>query len=216
MIIKTNHLGIVVEKEYEDKAGRFDMDPMYDPTKNARTYGKVKHLPMSFTHGWNLDNDFFQVGDTVHFHYDAINDAATISFEDEDGDKVYIVDVFKVYLRERDGEITPRPGKCVCEPYYETGDPKRFRVEDVKIEGKPAKAIVSILSGIPIKYNPEPHDRLAKVRLVGKPLEHEPVPDFHPGDVVFRDLYCNLAYQVQGETVFIIDNELIWGVMTEL
>lgn len=210
MITKQNHLGIVVEKIHEDSVNGLYLDPMYDPTEHARTYGKVKYLPHGFSHGWNTENDFFQVGDTVHFHYDAIDDKSTVSYEDEDGDRVYIVDIFKIYVRERDGELTPRSGKCLCEPYYEADE--GYEVREIDLEGKPVRAVFPVGSELAISFDVKPHDRIAKIRSVGKPLSHEADPEFGVGDTVFREPYTNLAYEMGGETLYVIDQELIMGV----
>ena len=210
MITKDNHLGIIVEKNYEDEIGGFRLDPMYDPTEHARTFGTVKYTPNKFSRGWNIDRFFFQPGDRVHFHFDAINDGSTVKYEDEDGDTVYIVNIFKIYIRERDGEFTPRSGKCVCEPYYEVEDPK-LEVKDVEVDGVKIKAICSKASGITVDFNVKAHDRIATVRMVGKNMSHEPPPEFAPGDKVFRDKHTNLEYKLNGELLYIIDQELILG-----
>lgn len=204
-----NFIGVKVEKTHEDTIGSFYLDPMHRPTQNAREFGKITHLPVVVSDDWNLNDDFMKVGDKVYFHFDAINDRNAIKIE-EDGETIYIISLYDVFATVRDGKLRIRSGKAICKPYYDSGD-SAVEVKEVDVDGKNVMAEVSRSSGLIIKTDIKPHDRIAYVYKIGNNLKHQEDLGLKEGDLVYREEFTNLEYTVEGEKVFILDQELILG-----
>ena len=195
-----NIIGVKVEKTHEDRLGSFSIDAGYNPTAHARTYGTVAMPTLGFTFGWQMEDDFFKIGDEVHFWFDALQDSPCIEI---DGNKVYMIHVNQIYVRVRDGVITPRNGKALVEPYYGEG------VEEVEVAG--VKTMARISGGLVVSMDVAPDERIATIHSLGGSLSHESPLDLKPGDLVYRDKATNYAMDILGKTLFCLDQNLIMG-----
>jgi len=190
-----NYIPIKIEKEYEDeikgKVLNLKKDPMYNRTFNKRYYGDaIADVP----------DMGIKKGDRVYFDY-AETDVPR--FHPEDDNIRYMEKPF-VFAYVRDGEIHPVKGYVLCEPYY--GED----IFEVEIEGHKVRTRQS-KSGITYETDIKPDDRVARLtHTVNEDLKEA------VGKLVFRDMYTNLEYEVEGKTMYIFEEDLVWGYFNEI
>lgn len=185
-----NYIQVKVEKVYEDEIKgntlRLQIDPMYRRTYNKRCYGIANE---------DREDMGIKKGDKVYFHYNETDHQRPHPSDDS----IKFISKDFIFCYVRDGKITPIKGFCICEPYY--GE----NIVEVEVDGKIIRTKES--NGITISTDIKPHDRIARLKYVSDESQADYV-----GKLVHRAEHTNLEYSVEGENLYIFEDDLIFGV----
>lgn len=184
-----NYIPIKLEKVYEDKVkGKIltlDFDPMYRRSHHKRIYGEsIGDQP-------ELG---IRKGDTVYFHYNETDHEHTHP-EDK---LIYYISKHRLFCFSRKGKLTMLNNFALCKPYY--GEDVTESTENGVIIRDRVK------NGIIVEPDVKPDDRWATLKYTNK-------EDLKPyiGKLVYRAESTNFENKIEGEDLFVMEDDLIYG-----
>lgn len=170
----------------------------------AQTKGVVAGVPDSEE---RIDREL-QVGDTVYFHYNAIKTNRVRNKLDIDGELYYRFFSDMIFVKVRDGVITPLNDRALCKPIFDDPD-----VEEIEIEGKMQKVKISE-AGIITKVNAGGHNEKRAILTHIDPY-HEEIYGDAVGKVIHYDRHADFEIEIEGEKFFVMLLEDISAVEEE-
>lgn len=181
---------VSIDAEYLDKEKNTKLDLLIDyqfnPEKYRQTTGLVVSVPLRLSSGIRPT---VQVGDKIHFHFNAIDSNAKLKV----GDKVYYrIAYWDIFCIESRTGLEPVGSWVICEP----------------IERKATQGRNGIIADIDYG-DKEKHDTSrAVVRYVNKEVMHQ--TEIKPEDVIYYDTdadFDNNDNRINGNRYFFIRSE---------
>jgi co-chaperonin GroES (HSP10) len=181
---KSGVIGVTFENEVERGMGA------------VRT-GKVIATPRGFSkhHLISSIQERIEVGDTIYFHFNAI-DAESRMELDVQQKPFYTIHYSSIFCFVRNGVITMVGSRVLAEPVFD---------DDVVVEGgiRVKKTKTGIITEINVKHN------IKKARLVniGNPLRGQKLPDVGPGEIIYYAKDADFENEIEGKLYFIMYQE---------
>jgi len=162
--------------------------------KNAFRYAQTKGVVAGIPRDDERISRDLRVGDTIYFHYNAIRSNRPQYKFEVDGEIYYQFFYDFVFLRIRDGVITPMNDRALCTAIWEDPD-----LEEIEIEGKKQRVKISE-GGIITQINVAHNDK--KATLVAVDPYHQEVYEEAIGKTILYDKHADFEIEVEGQKYF--------------
>lgn len=173
------------------------VDPLYKEGSHKVTYGTVICIPEIMPANSVIVPEV-KVGDKIYFHYNSLDAEAMVP----DTEGIFMIPYDMVFCALREGVLIPIAGKVLCKPYFDP-DIVEMEVGGVMMKCKLTKS--GIIKEINVRHNL----KQAVLTHIGTPLMDAKVLDVKVGEVVWYALDADFENVIEGETYFVMDQELL-------
>lgn len=177
------------------------IDPEFNPTHNARIYGRVVAVPEGRT--WDDEgktiHEKVEVGDLIYFHYLTTSDETNCVFGN-----FFKVPYYWIFCVVRNGNILPVGGWTLCEPMVE----KEYST--VEVGGKIMEATLSS-SGLVTSVFKTPSVDIARLAYIGKAVGDEDECYAPQGSTVILAKNSNFINKIEGKDYYTVKQQYILG-----
>ena len=139
--------------------------------------------------------DNLEVGDTVYFHFNSIDEESRMEIDVLERPN-YLVHLGSVFCFVRHNQIKMYGGRVLAEALYD---------DDVVDEG--GIKVKKTKSGIIAEINVTHNVKKARLAHIGNPLAHQPVLDVAPGEVIYYAKDADFENEIEGQKYFVFYQE---------
>lgn len=194
-------VGSVLNDTVEFGSLKLHIDPHYNPTQNARIYGRVVAIPKGSC------NDEYgkgivpkvEVGDIIYFHYLTTSDETNCIYGN-----YFKVPYYWIFCSVRDGNIIPVGSWTLLEQVIEEAD----SFTEVEVSSQKMQVKMSA-SGLITSVSKKKSTKVGVISHMAEPLIGDEELGVNIGDKVLLTRNCNFVNEIEGKEYYTVKQENI-------